>query len=146
MNANLIFLLNLLSTWYLVGLIWMVQVVHYKIFDRVGTDEFVRYEASHTQLITPIVMPPMLVELVTAVALLFIAPVGFPKWAAWVGLSIVGVVWLTTFCLSVPCHDKLLGGFDSDAYHQLVNTNWIRTIFWTLRGILTGYFALQLIQ
>ena len=82
MNANLVFLMNLLSTWYLVGLIWMVQIVHYKMFDRVGEAEFVQYENDHNRLITPIVMPPMLIELVTAVALLAFAPAGFPKWAA----------------------------------------------------------------
>ena len=78
MNAKIVFLLNLLSTWYLVGLIWMVQVVHYKMFDRVGSDEFTRYEADHTRLITPIVLPPMLIELVTACALLASAPSKFP--------------------------------------------------------------------
>lgn len=73
MNANNVFLLNLVSTWYLVGLIWMVQAVHYKMFDRVGTGEFVQYEEDHNRLITPIVAVPMLPELATAGALLAVA-------------------------------------------------------------------------
>jgi len=144
MNANIFFLLNLLSTWYLVGLIWMVQVVHYKMFDRVGTAEFVQYEADHNRLITPIVAPPMLIELVTACVLLASAPPGFPRWAAWIGLIMCAIVWLTIFFVSVPCHNMLLGGFDPDAYRRLVNTNWIRTVFWTVRGVLMAYFALRL--
>ena len=79
MNADLIFLLNLLSTWYLAGLIWTIQVVHYKMFDRVGQDEFVRYETDHMRLVTPIVAPPMLIELATACLLLANAPTGFPR-------------------------------------------------------------------
>ncbi len=146
MNVSIVFLLNLLSTWYLVGLIWMVQVVHYKMFDRVGTAEFARYEADHNRLIAPIVAPPMLIELATACALLAFAPPGLPRWAAWVGLIMIAIVWLTTFLASVPCHQKLLSGFDPDAYRRLVNTNWIRTVLWTARGVLMGYFALQLME
>ncbi len=144
MNANTLFLLNLLSTWYLIGLIWMVQVVHYKMFDRVGAAEFVQYEVDHNRLITPIVAPPMLIELATACALFAFAPPGFPRWATWVGLILIAIVWLTTYFVSVPCHNKLLGGFDPDAYRRLVNTNWIRTVLWTVRGVLMGYFALRL--
>ena len=95
MNANIVFLLNLLSTWYLIGLIWMVQVVHYKMFDRVGTAEFVQYEVDHNRLITPIVAPPMLIELATACALFAFAPPGFPRWATWIGLILIAIVPLT---------------------------------------------------
>ncbi len=144
MNANLVFLLNLLATWYLVGLIWMVQVVHYNMLDRVGTDGFVRYEADHNRLITPIVAPPMLIELATACLLLASAPTAFPRWAAWAGVFMVAVIWLSTFLLQVPCHNKLTSGFDLAAYRKLVHTNWIRTTSWTARGLLMGYFALQL--
>ena len=144
MNANIVFLLNLLSSWYLVGLIWMVQVVHYKMFDRVGAAEFVQYEVDHNRLITPIVAPPMLIELTTALALLVSAPPGFPRWAAWIGLIMIAIVWLTTLSVSVPCHKRLVKGFDPDAYRRLVNTNWIRTVLWTVRGIFMGYFALRL--
>ena len=138
MNANFVFLLNLLATWYMVGLIWMVQNVHYKMFDRVGADHFVRYEEDHNRLITAVVMPPMLVELASACALLIVTPAGFPRWAAWAGVLMVTAIWLSTFFLSVPCHAKLLQGFDPAAYHRLVLTNWIRTIFWTGRGVLLG--------
>ncbi|OUT53924.1 hypothetical protein SV7mr_52450 [Stieleria bergensis] len=146
MNANLVFLTNLLSTWYLMGLIWMVQVVHYELFDRVGADQFARYETDHTRLITPIVALPMLIELISAMGLIAMSPAGFPRWAAWAGLALIGVVWLTTFFVSVPCHSTLVNGFDQDAYRKLVNTNWIRTIAWSLRGILLGYFTVRLIN
>jgi uncharacterized membrane protein len=144
MNANVVLLLNLLSTWYLVGLIWMVQVVHYKMFDRVGKDQFAQYEQDHNRLITPIVAPPMLLELATACALLFYLPPGFPRWAAWTGVAMIALVWLATFFLSVPCHNKLLRGFDVEAYRMLVSTNWIRTLLWTARGVFMGYFAIRL--
>jgi hypothetical protein len=145
MNPSLIFLLNLVATWYLVGLIWMVQVVHYNMFDRVGADSFAGYENDHNRLITPIVGPPMLIEIATACLLLTAAPAGFPKWAAWAGVMMIAAIWLSTFFLQVPCHSRLMNGFDPDVYRQLVATNWIRTWLWTARGFLMGYFALQLL-
>lgn len=146
MNGSLIFLLNLISTWYLVGLIWMVQVVHYKMFDRVGTEQFVRYETDHNRLITPIVGVPMLLEITTAAALLVSAPSGFPRWAAWTGLALIIVIWISTAVLQVPCHHRLMSGFDEQAYQRLVATNWIRTALWTARGGLLAYFASMLMR
>lgn len=142
MNASLIFILNLLATWYMVGLIWIVQVVHYKMFDRVGTEEFVQYEADHNRLITPIVGIPMLIELATAAALLYWAPNSLPSWAAWAGLAMVVAIWISTAILQVPCHSILMNGFDQEAYQRLVSTNWLRTALWTARGAMMGYFAM----
>lgn len=143
MSANLTFVLNLLATWYMVGLIWMVQVVHYQMFDRVGEEAFSRYEADHNRLITPIVGVPMLIEIVTAALLLVQAPTGFPKWAAWTGLGLVLAIWVSTAVLQVPCHSRLMQGFDEATYRELVNTNWIRTVLWSARGVLLGYFLLK---
>ena len=123
------------------GVIWMVQVVHYKMFDRVGAEQFVRYETDHNRLITPIVGVPMLLEITTAAALLLSAPSTFPRWAAWTGLVLVVAIWLSTALLQVPCHHRLMDGFDEKAYQQLVATNWIRTALWSARGGLLAYFA-----
>ena len=139
-SASLTFVLNLLSTWYMVGLIWMVQIVHYAMFDRVGTEQFVRYEEDHTRLITPIVAVPMLIELATAALLVVASPVGFPRWAAVVGLLAVVGLWVTTVVFSIPYHDLLLKGFETSAHEGLVRTNWIRTVLWSGRGALLGWF------
>lgn len=142
MNGNTLFVMNLLATWYMVGLIWLVQIVHYNLFDRVGRDQFQRYEADHARLITPIVAVPMLVELVTACLLLTsVAPESFPRWAAALGITMLVGIWLSTALLQVPLHHRLRSGFDQTAYQQLVTTNWIRTILWTARGMMLGYFA-----
>lgn len=145
MNAALVFLLNLVSTWYMVGLIWMVQIVHYNLFDRVGSEGFAQYEADHGRLITPIVGIPMLFEIVTAAMLIVAAPPGFPRWAAVAGMAIVGLIWLSTALLQVPYHGRLAQGFDVEAYRGLVTTNWIRTILWTVRGVGLAYFAAKML-
>ncbi len=141
MNGSALFVVNLIATWYMVGLIWMVQIVHYNMFDRVGHEQFQQYEADHNRLITPIVGVPMLFELATAVLLLIAAPDSFPRWAAIVGLVLIGLIWLSTVVLQIPCHAQLLSGFDEVTYHRLVKSNWIRTGLWTIRGGLLAYYA-----
>ncbi|MBB6431658.1 hypothetical protein [Algisphaera agarilytica] len=134
-----ILLTNAAATLYMVGLIWMVQRVHYPLFDGVSEPQFAAYEARHTRAITPIVLPPMMVELVSAVGLVIVKPdaelgLVLPGWMPWVGLGLVLLVWGVTFCCSVPQHVKLARGFDPKACRLLVNTNWLRTAGWTLRG------------
>jgi len=146
MLANVLFLLNLLSTWYLVGLIWMVQIVHYKMFDRVGEDVFMKYAVDHSRLITPIVAVPMLVEIVTAFGLVLVAPSGMSRSLLGFGLGLVLLIWLSTAVLQVPCHAKLATGFDAVVYQRLVSTNWIRTLAWSFRGGLMGYLCWRLIE
>ena len=141
MNGSALFVVNLIATWYMVGLIWMVQIVHYNMFDRVGLEQFQQYEADHNRLITPIVGVPMLFELATAVLLLFAAPDSFPRWAAIVGLVLIGLIWISTVMLQIPRHTQLLSGFDEATYRRLVNSNWIRTGLWTVRGGLMAYYA-----
>ncbi|MEM1225579.1 MAG: hypothetical protein AAGJ40_07770 [Planctomycetota bacterium] len=134
--ASWLFVLNLASTWYMVGLIWMVQIVHYKMFDRVGDEVFAKYAVDHARLITPIVGLPMLVEIATAAGLLLVRPPALSiSWLA-VGLGLVVLIWVSTAVLQVPCHERLARGFDADAYQKLVSTNWIRTFAWTCRAVL----------
>ncbi|MEO1615400.1 MAG: hypothetical protein AAFV88_06095 [Planctomycetota bacterium] len=146
MSSQWAFLVNLVATWYLVGLIWMVQIVHYNLFDRVGTDGFVRYENDHASLITPIVGPPMLIELATAFFLVVACPTGVSRNAMIVGLAAVIGIWLSTALIQVPCHARLSKGFSESDYRLLVSSNWIRTVLWTLRGGIMLYYAGTLIR
>ena len=146
MSPNWVFLINLVATWYLVGLIWMVQVVHYNLYDRIGSETFEQYESDHTRLITPIVGPPMLVEFATAALLLAAAPSGLPRWAVLAGLVAVAAIWLSTFLIQVPLHNRLLSGFNDSDYRMLVGSNWIRTVLWTARGLLLAYFGARMME
>ncbi|MEL7266933.1 MAG: hypothetical protein AAFP69_19275 [Planctomycetota bacterium] len=149
-----IFVINLCSTWYLVGLIWMVQIVHYALFDRVGTGVFTSYESDHQRLITPIVGPPMLVELFAAISMAIMLQGNTqsrlnavcPSWLAWTLVAMIVGVWLCTFFVSVPYHGKLSSGFDIQNYRGLVHTNWIRTVLWTMRGIVLAYLTVRLLD
>jgi hypothetical protein len=131
---NWIFLVHLAFTLYMTGLIWFVQIVHYPLMGKVGAEYFVAYERSHTMLTTFVVGPQMVIELATAVFLVFSMKNMQPWW--WVNLALVGVVWASTFFIQVPLHNALSQGFDEVKHLKLVNSNWIRTVVWTGRALL----------
>lgn len=135
----IILIANLVSTCYMVGLIWMVQVVHYPLFAKVGTENYEQYQISHQSLTTMVVGPPMLVELITAAMLLWYRPPGVPGWLVYTALVLLVVVWASTALIQVPCHEKLTRGFDVAIHSRLVVSNWIRTIGWSVRGVLVTW-------
>lgn len=127
---------HLAATGMMIGVIWFVQVVHYPLMALAGEDGYPAYQAEHQRRTGIAVAPPMLLELATG-AWLALRPSPFlPASAAWTGLALLAVVWLSTFLLQVPQHRRLERGFDAAAHRRLVRGNWIRTVAWTLRGFL----------
>lgn len=136
MSERWILLLNAAATLYMTGLIWFVQVVHYPLFAKVGAEGFASYERSHAQLTNWVVTVPMLMEFATACLLLAVRPANVSRLEAWIGVSLVVAIWASTWLLQVPRHGQLATGFDAQAHHALVLTNWIRTLAWSARGLL----------
>ena len=141
-----ILLAHLAATLFMVGVIWFVQVVHYPLFSRVGPEKFSLYSEAHSRLTTYVVGPPMLVEALTALLLVFQRPEGVPLAAALIGLALVVAVWLTTALLQVPRHTTLGSGFDRRAWSGLVLSNWVRTVAWSARGGLVLWMAARAID
>jgi hypothetical protein len=135
-----VLLFNAAATLFMTGLIWFVQIVHYPLFNGVGSEEFRSYELRHSNLTTFVVVVPMFVELITAVALVWQRPEGIALWQLLLGLGLVGVIWLSTALLQVPQHNVLSQGFNESAYQTLVLSNWLRTATWTLRSVLVVYW------
>lgn len=125
----------------MVGLIWMVQIVHYPLFARVQQEHFADYQELHQKWITPVVGIPMIVEVVTAILLVRTIPKGMAPWLPWLALGLLILIWLSTAFLQVPCHSQLSSQFDEQAHRRLVSTNWIRTIAWSLRGVILAWLV-----
>lgn len=130
--TDAVLIAHALSTTAMAGLIWFVQIVHYPMFARVGSESFSRYALEHQTRTTVVVLPLMLTELVSAVWLGFTlaTPV------AWAGVVLVAMVWASTFLLQVPIHARLGSGFDARLVRRLVLTNWVRTALWSARAYL----------
>ncbi|MCG6158177.1 hypothetical protein [Rubinisphaera margarita] len=134
--VRIVFLVHVASTFYMTGLIWFVQIVHYPLMGTVGNSVFSTYEHRHMTLTTWVVVPPMLLELAAAFLLFWYRPNGMPLSLVWAGIFLLGVIWFSTFFLQVPCHERLATGFDAEVHRRLISTNWIRTFAWSLRGML----------
>ncbi len=125
-----------LSAWYMTGVIWTVQWVHYALFALVGQDSWETYHAAHTQRMTGVVLLPMVLELGSA-GLLALRPgtLAAQHGLLWAGFALAAGTWAATFFLSVPLHGTLGRGHDPDAIRRLVGTNWVRTALWTAHAL-----------
>ncbi len=130
-------------TWFLAGLIWVVQLVHYPLFDHVERERFVSFEQAHSRRITWIVAPAMLLELVTGVWLPWTLGPGPERGLLLIGAALIAAFWLSTFFVQVPCHRRLARGYDSDAHRRLVRSNWFRTAVSSLRAAIVTWLVLE---
>jgi hypothetical protein len=132
-----VLVIHTVATLFMVGLIWFVQVVHYPLFNAIGRDSFVEYERRHTAQTTWVVGPAMLAEGGTASLLLGCNLSVFERNLAWIGLVLLFTIWFSTAWIQIPCHNSLSNQFSDEVHRRLVTSNWIRTIAWTIRGILS---------
>ncbi|MEM6455549.1 MAG: hypothetical protein AAF772_10675 [Acidobacteriota bacterium] len=132
------------STLFMTGAIWIVQIVHYPLFRYADPARYANFQAAHVARISPVVMPAMLLELATAI-LLLLPILRLPSvraTTAWMGMALLLGIWLSTFALQVPDHARLAAQFDAAAHARLVLGNWLRTVGWTLRSALVGTWLL----
>ncbi len=140
MSLETIFLINTFCTFFMTGLIWFVQLVHYPSFHFVNEENFAKFHKHHTVRTGIIVMPVMSVELVTSGVLAWME--GWTTLNAF-GFYLVILIWLSTFFLSVPKHNALKHGKVDSLIDGLVNTNWFRTILWSIKSGLSLWVLLE---
>ena len=146
-----ILLIHLVATCFMTGVIWIVQVVHYPLFAKVGEASYVEYQQAHMKRITWVVLPAMGLELITGITL--VVPnlmdsialesskpaLNLDSSLLWGNLLGLVLIWLSTALLQVPQHAKLLEGFNAVPHEKLVRWNWVRTVVWSLRLLLLIY-------
>lgn len=130
--------LQAFSTLAMTGVIWLVQLVQYPGFGRVGPAEFAAFHAHHCRSIGFVVGPLMLAELLTAALL---AVVATPAWFWRVMLCALLVIWLSTALWQGPIHARLSReGARADLLGSLVRGNWLRTVLWSARAAGLAWF------
>lgn len=124
------------------GLIWPIQVLHYPSFRYVEDNKFKEFELFHTRSISYIVMPIMLLELFSGLYLVYLMKTNLYM----VNVIFNVTIFITTFFLSVPRHQKLQSiGKDAKTINSLILTNWPRTFLWSFRSVLLLYLLLNMI-
>lgn len=132
----------LLASAFNTGLIWIVQLVHYPGFLRISPETYTSYQQFHMRAISFIVAPSMVLELVLTIAGLAMADLS-RSYFYWGAAICLALVWVVTFFVSVPLHGSLVNGYNAEGIKRLIDTNWWRTIGWSLRTLLLAVILLK---
>lgn len=118
------------------AVIWCVQLILYPQFLEVDPQKFANWHESYSRRISLIVVPLMLAELISAVAVLGVFR--NHNWRLWLftGSVFTFLTWMVTFLVQVGQHARLSEGFSEATIHALVSYNWIRTFIWSTNSIL----------
>ena len=127
------------ATWAMVGLIWMVQLVHYPMLATYSATAPATAAADHQRRISWVVGPLMAAEGVSALILLVDRPDTMPAWSAWAAAILLGVALASTVVVQVPLHARLAERHDVRDAARLTSSNWVRTVAWTMRGLLLAW-------
>lgn len=131
------------ATWFMVGLIWTVQSVHYPLFARIGPAEFVEYERGHTTRIGRLLVVPAGTEVLTAALLVVAAPPAITPALIWFGGGLLAAAWIITALVQAPLHARLSRRHDPAGVVRLVRTNWWRTVLWSGRAVVAATMVAQ---
>ena len=132
MEFELLLKVNLLSTSVMVGVIWIIQLLHYPSFHFINEKNYIEFQHFHMQRISFIVVPVMLIELASALLIAYF----FESSLTIILLAFVLGIWAITFIFFTNMHQKLTNGYDHSIVDRLVKINWSRTALWSLRLII----------
>lgn len=133
--------LEIFITFFLTGLIWTIQRVHYPSFIYIDNKDYLDFQYFHMRRITQIVAPLMLTEL--ALSLVNLYKSSFEALFI-INTALVVLIWLNTFFWNIPLHKKLTLKKEPLIIKELVISNWPRTILWTIKSLLLLYYPFQL--
>jgi len=115
-------------------LIWAVQLVIYPSFNYYQSSNLVSWHQSYTKRVTWIVLPLMTSQLIIATVQLFREITTHTVSSS----LIIVILWLSTFLIFVPLHQKIDRGHAETAItEKLVRYNWLRTLLWTLLFVIS---------
>ena len=132
MDFELLLKVNFISTSVMVGVIWVIQLLHYTSFHFINDQKYIEFQHFHMQRISFIVIPAMLVELASGLLLAYF----FRSSLTIVLLAFLLGIWGITFIFFTNMHQKFTTGYDQTTVDTLVKINWSRTALWSLRLII----------
>jgi len=127
-----ILIFNLIINSILIGIILTTQIVNYPLFKFVHKD-FSAFHKKYVKLIGLIVAPIMIIEALIILAMLF---QDLNSLLIQLSAVLVIIIWTSTFLIQVPIHNQLSLSKKKNL-NLLIYSNWIRTICWILKLIIS---------
>ena len=126
---NLI-LFNFFISEFMLGLILTTQIVSYPMFINVEKN-FSAYHMNYVNKISTIAAPFMIIEFL--LSLIFVFLIG--SYTSISSFLIMVLIFLCTFFIQVPIHEKLKNSFNISLCNRLIKTNWIRVFLWLFKCV-----------
>ena len=133
-------IIHLIATSVMVGVIWVIQLVHYPSFHFIELKQYTTFQRFHMSRISYVVIPAMLIELFTLI--LIIISMDQIDTLVLASAILLIFIWLITAVFFSGVHQKLTLGYDQTVVDKLVKLNWGRTLLWTLRLFLISAYTL----
>ena len=136
-NGQSMLAMHLVLASIMVGVIWVIQLVHYPSFRFTDREKYVSFQIFHMRKISFIVMPVMVLEFLSGLLLVLY----HSNYESLLRISFILllIIWLVTALFFAQIHQKLSKGYDETLVRKLVSFNWIRTLLWTIRTIIITY-------
>ena len=129
MEIDTLYFIQIVCNSYLVSLVFMTQFITYPTFLHIDKDKFSEYHRKYVNNISFIVAPVMLIELLTLSLIAYFSS----EFLIIKSLILLLVIWLTTFFIMIPSHNRISKSFNKKEIKSLINYNWIRTILWSFK-------------
>ena len=133
-------IIHLIATSVMVGVIWIIQLVHYPSFHFIELKQYTTFQRFHMSRISYVVIPAMLTELFTLI--LIVISMDQIDILVLTSAILLIFIWLMTAVFFSGVHQKLTLGYDQTVVDKLVKLNWGRTLLWTLRLLLISIYML----
>ena len=133
-------IIHLIATSAMVGVIWIIQLVHYPSFHFIELNQYTTFQRFHMSRISYVVIPAMLTELFTLI--LIIISMDQIDTLVLASAILLISIWLITAVFFSGVHQKLTLGYDQTVVDKLVKLNWGRTLLWTLRLLFISIYML----
>ncbi len=146
MNGNLLLLINLVLSFYLVGAIWAIEVDIFRSWKLVDPKDFSRVQSVHWHKLPYWVFSPLALALVGSIALIWCHPIVAPSWAVWGNLVAQLASHFLTGIFWGPWQAKLSkdsSGPDSPYLAKILATHWMRTLLINAYGFLLLAWAIR---
>ena len=132
MEIDTLYFIQIVCNSYLVSLVFMTQFITYPTFLHIDKDKFSEYHRKYVNNISFIVAPVMLIELLTLSLIAYFSS----EFLIIKSLILLFVIWLTTFFIMIPSHNRISKSFNKKEIISLTNYNWVRTILWSFKLLL----------
>ena len=134
-----------LATLGLTAIAWVLRLLHYPLFIRIGRVRFPAYARTSFSILFMITAPLMLIELGATLAYASLLPAVIDHELSWAGLFLLALLWGVTLFHHRPAVRALMREFDPAQFRTLLCAQWVRTFVWSFRGVIVVMMMFQLL-